>query len=165
MHLFDMKEWIISITSIVLITSVLSLILPHGKIGKFIKGVFSILFMFVVIKPITYFKEESFNFEDFINTDEIILQDNYLDYVYCKRVEDYKANCVKIIEKLGIKNSVVNIDYIIDEVQKLKINFIKINLQNSVIISDKQHINIKEEIITEIASYLNINKNSVIIYE
>ena len=38
-----MKQWILSVGIIVLLTSMVSLILPEGKIGKFIKAMFSLI--------------------------------------------------------------------------------------------------------------------------
>ncbi len=165
MPLFNMKDWIISITAVVLITSIVCLILPPGKMGKYIKSIFSLLTMLVVIKPIVYIKDINFDYQQIIGADEIALQDDFLIYVFDKKIEEYEQNCVEIVEKVGIKNANINIEYDIEENQNIKINFVKINLQNSVIISDEQHINIKEEMITDIASYLNIKKNMVIIYE
>ncbi len=165
MPLFDMKDWIISIVAVVLITSILSLILPQGKMGKYIKNIFSLLTMFVMIKPIIYVKEGNFNYEQIIGANEIVLQDGFLEFVYNKRIEEYEENCNKIIEEIGVKGAGVNINFNINKNQDIDIYSVQINLKNSVIILDKPHINIKEEIIADIASCLNVNKDLVMIYE
>ncbi len=141
------------------------MILPQDKMGKYIKGIFSLLTVLVVIKPILYIKNTEIDYQKILSSDNIIYQDNFLDYINNKRVEEYEKNCLKIISEIGVDNAIIKIDYVNDENKGLQINFVKINLQNSVIISNKEHINIKEEIITDIASYLGINKNMVVIYE
>jgi len=160
-----MKDWIISIFAIVLITSIICIILPQGKMGKYIKNIFSLLTMFVIIKPIIYLKDKDLNYEQIIGTDEIVFQEQFLSFVFNKQVEEYEKNCCKIIENIGVKNAVVSIDFDINKNQDIEIGFVQINLQSSVIISNMAHINIKEEIINDVASYLNVNKNMVIIYE
>jgi len=160
-----MKDWIISIVAVVLITSIVCLILPQGKMGKYVKGIFSLLSTLVVIKPIFYIKNTDVNFEQIFNSNELVLQDSFIDYVTNKRIEEFKENCLKITKENGADNAKVEIEYFLDENKGIKICFVKISLQNSVIISDKEHINFKEEIISDIASYLCINENMVIIYE
>ena len=160
-----MKDWIISVITVVLITSIICLILPQGKMGKYVKNIFSILTMLVIIKPIISLKEKDFNFEQAISANNIVLQHDYIEYINNKRIDEYKENCLKIIENKGVKNSMVSIDYLIEENENIKITYVQINLQNSVIISDKQHIDIKEEMITDIATYLNVKKSVVTIYD
>ncbi len=165
MHLFNMKDWIVSIVAVILITSIICLILPQGKMGKYIKNIFSLLTMFVIIKPVIYLKDYDFNYEQIINSSEIVLQDSFLDFVNNKKVKEYEENCNKIIKEKGIEGAIININYQIDKNQNLKIFNVQINLKNSVIISNKEHIFIKEEIIAGIASYLNIKQDVVFIYE
>ena len=74
-----MKEWIISITAVILITNIVCLILPQDKIGKYIKGIFSLLTMLVVIKPIINVKDFSYNYDKIAKFDEIVLQEHFLD--------------------------------------------------------------------------------------
>ena len=159
-----MKEWIISIVAVVLITSIVCLILPQGKMGKFIKNIFSILTMLVIIKPIIYLKDFDYNFDNLGSNNEVTIQENFLDYIYSKRIEEYKQNCLKITKDFGVENASVEIYYDIDN-QAIKITLIEINLRDSVILSDKGHIHIKEGIITNISTYLNVEKNMVVINE
>ena len=158
-----MKDWIISIVSVVLITSIVCLILPQGKMGKFVKNIFSILTMLVIIKPLIYLKNGNFNFEQFAGSD-IVIQADFLNYIYQKRVDEQTKICLKIIEENGVKNAKVDINFEIEN-QDIKIKLVQINLQDSVIISDKGHIDIKEEIVAEVSSYLLVEKEVVIVYE
>ena len=154
-----MKEWIISIVAVALFTSIICLILPQGKMGKYIRNIFSLLIMLVIIKPIININDGVFEYKDIVVKDEIMLQQDFINYINNLRLEEYKQNCLKIIEEKGVKNSTIDINYLVEDEKNFKISFVQINLQNSVIISDNQHINIKEEMVSDIASYLNINKS------
>ena len=158
-----MKAWIISIVSVVLITSIVCLILPQGKMGRYVKNIFSILTILVIIKPIIYLKDSSFDFEQ-VSNGEVVIQTDFINYIYEKKVDEQEKNCIKIIENKGIKNANVDITFSVENLD-IKIRLVQIKLNNSVIISDKQHIDIKEEIIADVSSYLLVDKSVVIIYE
>lgn len=160
-----MKTWIISISAIVFITSIFGIIVPDSKIGKLIKSVFSILIIFVIISPIANIKNQDVSFENFINTSEIVYQNDYLDFIADKKAKELENESKKIIENLGVNNVFVNICYMHDHLEKFIVKSVEVNLKNAVIISDKAHINIKEQIRTELSSYLEIDKKLVLVNE
>lgn len=160
-----MKTWIISISAIVFITSIFGIIVPDSKIGKLIKSVFSILIIFVIISPIANIKNQDVSFENFINTSEIVYQNDYLDFIANKKAKELENESKKIIENLGVNNVFVNICYMHNNLEKFIVKSVEVNLKNAVIISDKAHINIKEQIRTELSSYLEIDKNLVLVNE
>ena len=57
-----MNSYLLSISVIVFLTSIISLILPDGKMGKYVKSFFSILILLVIISPI--FKFDEFDFDE-----------------------------------------------------------------------------------------------------
>ena len=74
-----MKEWILSIGVVILLTSIVGLILPEGKMGKYIKCFFSFIILLVLLTPLL---NKEVIYSDFlINENEIQLQENYLNYV------------------------------------------------------------------------------------
>ena len=160
-----MKSWIISISAVVIITAVISLILPEGKIGKYIKSIFSLFIVFTIIKPLFYIKNSEFNYENIFNQNEIELQFGFIEFISQEKIKEYENNCINILEKVGVNNALVEIIYSNDNQSKIKIEFINVNLKNSVIISDKSHIDIIKEIKNNISTYLNVSIESVKIYE
>ncbi len=71
-----MKAYILAIAGAVLITAVISVISPNGKIGKFIKGAMKLLVLVVLISPFTnWFGGGKFQFsEKEIGTDQAYLE-------------------------------------------------------------------------------------------
>ena len=47
-----MKEWIMSITGIIVFGVLLDVVLPHGKTAKYIKGIFAVLVVYVIVSPL-----------------------------------------------------------------------------------------------------------------
>jgi len=160
-----MKEWVLSIGTTVVITTIISIILPEGKIGNYIKGIFSILLILAIIKPIFAIGKIDYNIENVLSQNVVILQDDFISFTNDKKVQNFTEKCEKIIEEIGIEKAVVNIDYFVDENNQIIIKYVNVNLRNSVIILDKEHIDIIEDVKTAISDYLNLDFNKVIIYE
>lgn len=159
-----MKDWILSIGVTIIIITILSFMLPSGKLSNLIKSFFSILLMLVVLRPLTTLTQEK-NFEIFYSTSsEINLQDNYLHFIENKVIDKYKKQCEDVLNKFNIKQAEITI--ILGD-ENLNISYIKkiyINLEKAVIISNTEHINIIDEIKDNISTFFNIENNKVEIY-
>lgn len=160
-----MKEWIFNIGTTVLLVSVITILLPDGKTGKFIKSIFSILILFVAIKPMATFSKIQLD-NNIVYSEEIDIeiQKDYIKFTFEKKKAEYEQNCYKILENLGVSNAKIEIFYS-DTDLVFNIENVKIDLSNSVIISDKEHIFIIEEIKEKITSYLCINDSILVINE
>ncbi len=153
-----MKSWALSIVVIVFTISIVSLLFPNGKIGKFIKSVFSFLLVFVVLKPIIKIKNNDFELDNFLVNNEIVLQDSYLQFYNNKKIKTYKDSCIKILNDCGINNAEIEFQYETDKYNKILFVSIILNLENAVINSDKEHIVIIETAKQKIKSYLNLSE-------
>lgn len=160
-----MKNWIISLGTIIILSSLITIILPEGKLNKFIKCYLSLIIMIVIIQPITSIKSLNFSFENVFQGNQIELQYDYLEYVANIRINNYIDNCKKIAKDVGVDGLIVEIMYEIDENNEIIFNNVLLNFKNSVIISDKEHIDIIEEVKTSICKYLDVEQNKVVIYE
>lgn len=160
-----MKNWLISIAVTVIITTSLSMLLPGGKTKNFIKGTFSLLLMWVIMQPVVNFKNSGIKLDNLENKDEVVLQYDYLGYIAQEKIEYYEKDCRKILEEIGIKNASVIIKYYMTEKGEVSIEKVKIILYDSVIVSDKEHIDIIEEIKVKLSDYLNVGRDLVVIYE
>ena len=161
-----MKEWIISVVSVVFIVSISSYIVPEGKIGDYIKGIFSFLLIFVIVKPLFSVNDNNFTLKSLtVNSANIEVQTNYLDYVYDKKYQNLLTNCINSLEQLGIKNTSIDIKYTINENGIFNLEKIIVNLQNAVMNTNKEHIDIIEEIKNNFVNKFEISKDKVIVYE
>ena len=156
-----MNSYLLSISVIVFLTSIISLILPDGKMGKYVKSFFSILILLVIISPI--FKFDEFDFDSQLNEANLI-QDDYLYYINDTKTKSLEEECESLIEKQGVNNVVVDIDYFIDNEYVYSIKKATIFLDNAVINKNDEHININEELIKTVSKYLNIEKGAVKVY-
>lgn len=73
-----MKAYVLSIAGVVLLSAVLSIVVPSGKMGKFIKGGMKLAVLLVLVSPfVTFFIKGEFPiFSD--DTDKIVVDAGYL---------------------------------------------------------------------------------------
>ena len=159
-----MKEWVVSIGAVIILTSITSIILPNGKLNKFIKTIFSIIVVFTIIQPIFY----SFNGDSssYFESKDVNLnyQEDYLYYITYKKKESLCENCKIIAEKLNVIDAEIDILYYSDEKGGIVLDKVLVNLENSVINPNNENIDIISELTNNLSEYLQIEKSNVVIY-
>lgn len=156
-----MIAWALNVFSSVFFTSVISFLLPSGKISKFVKPILSIIVLFIIISPIVNYNEifESVNQEN--NLQYIGFDQNFLNYVGESKIGIYREKCSEIAKKNGITGEDILIKYIIDDSGKLQILGVDINLKNAVISSEEEHIVILRRVVEEIGDLVGIDSSGV----
>ena len=165
MLLFNMKSFLLSIGSFVLISSIITMLLPDGKLNKNIKNVFSIISVFLVVQPILNIKNINLNINDVLFSDKIIIQENFLYFIAEENVKKLKIDCEKILVNNGINDAELDIYYNVLENGQVDILRVVIDLSNSVINSDKENIDIIESSLKNICELLSIDTKQVVFNE
>lgn len=160
-----MKEWVISIVSTILIVSSLSMIMPNGKLGKYVKSILSVLVLLVIVKPVLSLKNISFDDFNFSMID-VDYQTDYLEYITNQKVNEMTKTCKEII-KNNFKNDFsdfdVELQYETNDKYEIILKNVQINLSKAVINSFDEHKIIIDSIKNEICNCLNIEKSLVVI--
>lgn len=160
-----MKKWILSLGIVVIIVAIISLILPEGKLGKYIKSICSLIVILAVLQPLLNLKQIEVNFNTLINGNDATIQVDFINYISGAKIKEYEKNCNLLAENVGLEYIETVIEYSINDDAKIVIKKVNLNLKDAVIISDKEHIDIIEEVIDAVAKYLNVNKEIVVVYE
>ena len=157
-----MSGYILSVLGIVLAGVIIDVILPSGSINKYIKSIYAIFVVAVLINPVVKFLTKGGGFK--FQYDEYNLNGNLLNYVYNNRVENLENKIETKLNDNGFKNIDIKINYSIKN-NELTINSCTANLKNMVIDSDKQHINKYEFIKEAIKEHTNLTDEVIIFYE
>ncbi len=138
-----MKTYILGILGIVLAGILIEIVVPSGEINKYIKSVFSIFVIAVILSPIVTIlnKGKEFNF----NYSSVNLDLTLSTYIANKKIDSIKNEIKTELENDGITNFDIYIDYSIEN-DKMVIISSTINLKNMTSLTDKQHINNYEKI-------------------
>lgn len=157
--------WIMSILGIVIVGTVVDLVLPEGRMNKYIKSIFACATILIIVLPLPNLIKNNFN----VNDGELIKPDFVLDSDYIEYAEKVKMRYLAhgVEEELaneGYKNTKVEISGNFKN-NVVTINLVKINISNLVIDENLQHINKYEQISKLVTKYLSIDKGVVVINE
>lgn len=157
-----MSSYVLSILGVVLLGIIIDVIIPSGNINKYIKSIFSIFIIAVIISPVVKFISNKNDFK--LDYDNYQIDQELVEYIYKKRVNNEQTK----IEEYFTNEGFCNIDIIINfSIKNNEIEYIScdVNLQNLVISADKQHINKYEFIKSVICDYTNLTEEEILIYE
>ena len=57
-----MSGWILSVTAVICLTVLMDIVMPDGQMNKYVKGITSLIVVFVVISPLTALAKGKFDF-------------------------------------------------------------------------------------------------------
>ena len=118
-----MSGWLISIVGVVSLGVLIEVLLPEGENSKYIRGIFSIIVIFVIISPLPKLAKGDYvkGFET--STQEIAIDGDYYDAVKEDIQERLADNLQKKLEKAGYNDLSYDIQfdeqyvYIIDNIK------------------------------------------------
>lgn len=155
----NISSFVICFCSISLVTILLDLILPDGRMLNIVKS-FSMLLIFCcicasIVSLITNENEENIDFD---------IDESFVESVYQNRI-DISTNLIeeKILDSFEV-NSNVEIDWIMEN-NNQKINSVNVYLSGEGISKKDVNIDIKEQIAAMVSSYFQIDVLQVTVYE
>lgn len=162
----EVSSWVMSIAGIVCLSVLIELLMPDGQMNKYIKGIFSLIIVLVIILPIPKLMQKEFDYENIFYSEENINVDE--DYIYQLNLDKLNALKSKIENEIlanGYKNVSVYINSSIFESQ-MQIKSISVDLESLVITQNAEHNDIskiRKHISQIIKKYVNIDEE-VILY-
>ncbi len=157
-----MAGYILSILGIVVAGVFIDVIVPSGTINKYIKGIYSIFVVAVIISPVVQFLNKNHDFT--IKYENYEVNQELLNYIHSSRTDKMEETLVKVFADSGFLNVDIKLTFS-SENNEFKYNSCVISLENMVIQADKQHINKYEFIKTTIKENTNLTDEEIIIYE
>ena len=154
-----MSSYVVSILGIVLAGVIIEIIIPSGAINKYIKGIYSLFVVAVIISPIINFSSKENDFKLVYN--DYTVDEELFEYISKQRINSLENTIEKDLKDKGFNGLDINIDFSIEN-NSLIYKKCDVNLENLVIDLDNQHIN-KYEFITEVViDYTNLAQEEII---
>ena len=155
-----MNYLIIRLFSILFIGSIITLLIPDGKLGKLISYSLYFLTIFSFISPLVNSFSKDLNLE--INS----IENNYVSQGYVNSVINQKQNFIEdeigyIIRGFGIGEYKVNSIVNFNNEKVFIIEKVSIEINKKVIENQSQHIDNIDLIINKISQDMMINKNLI----
>ena len=157
-----MSGYILTILGIVLAGILIDIIVPTGKINKYIKSIFAIFVVAVILMPVVKFIAKSD--EITINYTDYEIEQNLMDYIFSSRVTAYENEIIEVLENDGLSNIDIKINYSINS-NELSLNSCEVNLKNMTSSNIDSHNNRYEFIAETIKEITNLTDEVIIFYE
>lgn len=153
-----MSAWLLSIVGVVFLSVMIDIITPEGKTNAFIKSIFSVFFVYIMISPIVglFGKEYTFSYK------EIDLQEDYLETIARDNISLLETQLHQMLAKKGY-DCFVEIDGNMWG-EAIDIRQITVFVPNRVLIDEDKHINNCKVITQLIREVLEVDEE-VIVYE
>lgn len=157
-----MSGYILSILGIVIVGVLVDIVVPSGTINKYIKSIYAIFVLAVILSPVIKFLSNTHDIN--VNITGYEINEDLMNYINTNKIKSLETNIENKLKDEGFDRIDIKINYSIES-NELMINSCTVNMQNLVITSDKQHINKYEFIIEVVREYTNLAAEEIIFYE
>ncbi len=161
------SSWIMSIAGVILLSAIVELIMPNGQINRYIKGIFSFIIVLVIIMPIPKLLNIKLDLSNVFNSQEIVLQEDYLYQINLDKIMKTKEELERDIEEKGYGEVVVSINADIFASQ-IEIKSIYVDISKIVIKGNAAHkdiVGIRYDIVNIIQNRIQIKEGQVLFNE
>lgn len=158
-----MSAWILSIVGIILVTTLVSIVLPEGKLARYVKSILAFATILVVIAPLKEIGGKELDFSGIFTSSESGYQESFLYYINEKKAAALEQGCLANLEEAGMTGAKVTVLFV-DDVT-FSIEKVQVNVKNLVCQEDKPHNDRNVEIRRRLAEYLKIEVWQVELYE
>lgn len=160
-----MTAWLLSLIGIAFLGVLVDLVLPSGQMNKYIKGMFGIFTVFVIISPLPKLLNIDIDFNSLIyNQSATEIDSDFLQATNQKIKKQLEISVEKNLENKGFLKVDVEILANLEDM-KFTIKKVIVNLQNMVINGNLPHINKYTEIKAGVLEILNIEEGQVVFNE
>ena len=160
----SISNWILSISGVVVLSIMVDMFLPDGKLNSFIKTIFNFTIILVVITPLPNLFKKDYNLEDMFPSQNIVLQEDYIYQLNYDKLMILEEQIEKSFNEKGLVGAKAYISADIFTLQ-MKIDKVFVDLSQMVIHENYENINIESEVVNCVKKYVDIKKENIIISE
>lgn len=149
-----LKNYIISLVSVSLLTAISQIITPEGKLKNVSKTIFSFIVILTIISPIVSGKLKiNFDFEN--NFSDVTVDETAVNLIYEEREDLIEKSCERLLKE----NDIIGVR--VDVVFSGKVEKVTLNFGDLRITEETEHINIISKTIDILSDFLSIKKEII----
>ena len=126
----DMSGYILSILGIVIVGVLVDIVVPSGTINKYIKSIYAIFVLAVILSPVIKFLSNTHDIN--VNITGYKINEDLMNYINTNKIKSLETNIENKLKDEGFDGIDIKINYSIES-NELMINSCKVNMQNLVI--------------------------------
>lgn len=156
-----LKEYLLSISVVSVLTVISQLLLPEGKLKKTSQIIFNFMIILCIINPIISNKlnlDLTFSREEL----QIKIDDSAVYLIREQEALNLEKNCQALLNSKGIEGVTVKIKPT-NSTEGFSIEKVTLNFDDLRISEESEHINIISKAITIVSDYLSFSKEDIII--
>lgn len=158
-----MTGYIANILGVVIMSVMIEIILPNGTMAKYIKSIFAVFVIFVLISPLAQLKDK-------INLGKYLQYEDYtVDASLVSSINERKVVALQFdIENALEKGEIINADVIINfetTNNEILIQNVCVDLSKAILNKDFKHINKYAYMNDIVLRYVSVEEKDIMYYE
>ena len=160
-----LNSYVLSIVGVVFLGVLVDVIMPDGEMNKYVKGVFSMLALFVIMSPVQKLFNKDFSLENmFYDNTSIAVDNDFLEATTKQMKKQCESVLIARLKDAGFDG--VDVEILAEMSNyEFQIKKVIIDISKMVIIDDGEHINKYAEIKAVVLENFDVEESDVIINE
>ena len=133
-----MGAWLLKITGVIAFSTLSSLLIPNGQTKKYVKGIFALITLFVLVSPLPKLLKSDFSgFPNAFDTAvELEIDETFLYGVATNAYKTQERNIEKFLKKKGIE---AKVKFVVKSETSSEIDYVNVILSDKSFERDKSN--------------------------
>lgn len=133
-----MGAWLLKITGVIALSTLSSLLIPNGQTKKYVKGIFALITLFVLVSPLPKLLKSDFSgFPNAFDTAaEIEIDETFLYGVATNAYKTQERNIEKFLKEKGIE---AKVKFVVKSETSSEIDYVNVILSDKSFERDKSN--------------------------
>lgn len=134
-----MGAWLLKITGVIALSTLSSLLIPNGQTKKYVKGIFALITLFVLVSPLPKLLKSDFSgFPNAFDTaTELEIDETFLHGVATNAYKTQERNIEKFLKEKGIE---AKVKFVVKSETSSEIDYVNVILSDKSFERDKSNI-------------------------
>ena len=134
----DMGAWLMKITGVIALSTLSSLLIPNGQTKKYVKGIFALITLFVLVSPLPKLLKSDFSgFPNAFDTvSELEIDETFLYGVATNAYKTQERNIEKFLKEKGIE---AKVKFVVKSETSSEIDYVNVILSDKSFERDKSN--------------------------
>lgn len=160
-----MTGYILSVVGIVFLGVLVDVIMPEGVMNKYIKGMFSVVALFVIVSPVANIINSNINIKDvFYNSSVTVVDKDFIIATNNQIKKQIESTLQTNLLNNGFENIIVELECDLSA-EQFTIKKVKLDISKMVINPNMPHINKYTDIKKIVIDFIEVKESDVVINE
>lgn len=158
-----MGAWLLKITGVIALSALSSLLIPNGQTKKYVKGIFALITLFVLVSPLPKLLKSDFSgFPNVFDTaTELEIDETFLYGVATKAYKTQERNIEKFLKENGIK---AKVKFVVKSETSSEIDYVNVILSDKSFERDKSNSIDIGALKSEISKFSGVPKDKLRVF-